>query len=241
MGVQRPAADAAALGDDHTVRAGCGHHDVGRHRVGLVLQREHTVFAHPHPIEEQLGVAANQLRSPGDVGVDAFKAAVVKGHDVVLDRLDQPKALQLSQFLGILLREVMRLRPVVGSVELPDVVVERRRGVGLPWRAVFRHRRPALVVDTAIAHHFEVLDDVCLRRSAVAQRRHHADTLERRLRDAVHAAGAGSPAASRIVGATSMTWWNWLRVLPLSVNPFGQCTMVPLRVPPQCDATCLVH
>jgi hypothetical protein len=21
--------------------------------------------------------------------------------------------------------------------------------------------------------------------------------------------GSGSPAASRIVGATSMTWWNW--------------------------------
>ena len=24
-------------------------------------------------------------------------------------------------------------------------------------------------------------------------------------------------------------------------KPFGQCTIVPLRVPPQCDATCLVH
>ena len=53
--------------------------------------------------------------------------------------------------------------------------------------------------------------------------------------------GSGSPAASRIVWATSMTWWNWLRIFPLSVKPFGQCTMVPLRVPPQCDATCLVH
>ena len=53
--------------------------------------------------------------------------------------------------------------------------------------------------------------------------------------------GAGSPAASRMVGATSMTWWNWLRVLPLSAMPLGQCTMVPLRVPPQWEATCLVH
>ena len=24
-------------------------------------------------------------------------------------------------------------------------------------------------------------------------------------------------------------------------DPVGQCTMVPLRVPPQCEATCLVH
>ena len=54
--------------------------------------------------------------------------------------------------------------------------------------------------------------------------------------------GAGSPAASRMVGATSITWWNWLRVFALVLSaPFGQCTIVPLRVPPQCDATCLVH
>ena len=53
--------------------------------------------------------------------------------------------------------------------------------------------------------------------------------------------GSGSPAASRMVGATSMTWWNWERISPLALIPLGQCTMVPLRVPPQCDATCLVH
>ena len=33
--------------------------------------------------------------------------------------------------------------------------------------------------------------------------------------------GAGRPAASRIVGATSITWWNWLRVVPLSVKAVG--------------------
>ena len=54
-------------------------------------------------------------------------------------------------------------------------------------------------------------------------------------------AGAGSPAASRNVGAMSMTWWNWLRTAPASVTVLGQCTIVPLRVPPQCEATCLVH
>ena len=53
--------------------------------------------------------------------------------------------------------------------------------------------------------------------------------------------GNGSPAASSTVGATSMTWWNWLRISPLAAIPAGQCTIVPLRVPPQCDATCLVH
>ena len=53
--------------------------------------------------------------------------------------------------------------------------------------------------------------------------------------------GSGRPAASRIVGATSITWVNCDRSPPRSSIPSGQCTMVPLRVPPQCDATCLVH
>ena len=38
-----------------------------------------------------------------------------------------------------------------------------------------------------------------------------------------------------------MTWWNWLRISPFAWIPLGQWTMVPLRVPPQCEATCLVH
>ena len=43
------------------------------------------------------------------------------------------------------------------------------------------------------------------------------------------------------VGATSITWVNCDRRPPLSEMPFGQWTIVPLRVPPQCEATCLVH
>jgi hypothetical protein len=53
--------------------------------------------------------------------------------------------------------------------------------------------------------------------------------------------GSGMPAASSTVGATSMTWQNCERSSPLASTPLGQCTMVPLRVPPQCEATCLVH
>ena len=53
--------------------------------------------------------------------------------------------------------------------------------------------------------------------------------------------GAGMPAASRTVGAMSMTWQNCDRTSPFALMPFGQCTIVPLRVPPKCDATCLVH
>ena len=53
--------------------------------------------------------------------------------------------------------------------------------------------------------------------------------------------GSGMPAASSTVGATSMQWANWLRISPLALMPLGQRTIVPLRVPPQCEATCLVH
>ena len=53
--------------------------------------------------------------------------------------------------------------------------------------------------------------------------------------------GSGRPAASRMVGARSMTWVNCERSPPGSAIFAGQCTMVPLRVPPQCEATCLVH
>src|ERR1044072_1073047 len=53
--------------------------------------------------------------------------------------------------------------------------------------------------------------------------------------------GSGRPAASRIVGGQSITWVDCDRSPPGSSMPFGQCTIVPLRVPPQCEATCLVH
>jgi hypothetical protein len=36
-----------------------------------------------------------------------------------------------------------------------------------------------------------------------------------------------------MVGATSMTWLNWLRISPFALIPLGQRTIVPLRVPPQ--------
>src|SRR6476659_4030671 len=53
--------------------------------------------------------------------------------------------------------------------------------------------------------------------------------------------GSGRPAASRMVGATSITWLNCDRSPPWSWIPRGQCTIVALRVAPQCEATCLVH
>jgi hypothetical protein len=53
--------------------------------------------------------------------------------------------------------------------------------------------------------------------------------------------GSGRPATSSTVAATSITWLNCVRTSPRDSKPRGQCTTVPLRVPPQCEATCFVH
>ena len=39
----------------------------------------------------------------------------------------------------------------------------------------------------------------------------------------------------------SITWWNWLRMPPSSVIAPGQAIAMPCRVPPKCEAICLVH
>ena len=53
--------------------------------------------------------------------------------------------------------------------------------------------------------------------------------------------GSGSPAASSTVGATSITWLNWVRISFLALMPLGQRTTMPLRVPPKSDATCFIQ
>ena len=71
----------------------------------LFLMSTHTVLRQPaHAAEQQLGVALDQGGSSGDVGDEALDLPVVEREHVVLDRLDQPEALQLMQFLRVLLR-----------------------------------------------------------------------------------------------------------------------------------------
>ena len=54
-----------------------------------------------------------------------------------------------------------------------------------PRHAVPGHRRPALVIDAAVAEHLEVLRLVPLGRLGVVERVEHADAFDRRLLDAV--------------------------------------------------------
>jgi hypothetical protein len=53
--------------------------------------------------------------------------------------------------------------------------------------------------------------------------------------------GAFTPVTSRIVGTMSIRWWNWFRTPPTSLMPSGQDMTMPCRVPPKCEAICLVN
>ena len=68
-----------------------------------------------------------------------------------------------------------------------------------------------------------------------------AGALDRLLLDAADRSGAAGPAASRMVGSTSITWCHWCRTSPRAAIPLPQRTTIPSRVPPRWEATCLVH
>ena len=118
----------AALGDDHALGARSGTSISAVTECDLFLMLMTQVLGQPpHAAEQDLRVPLDQHRPAGEIRVEPLRQVVVERQHVVARRLDQPQALQLVQLLGHLLREVVRLAPVlVGVVELPDVVVERR-------------------------------------------------------------------------------------------------------------------
>ena len=127
LGVQTPAADVPALSDDHTLGAVLRNNDPGGDGVRFVLEVEDAVLRKTaHTREEELGLAPDEHRPPREIRVEPLGTPIIDREHVVARRLDQPEALQLVQLLRHLLRQVVRLAPVLGGVvELPDIVVER--------------------------------------------------------------------------------------------------------------------
>ena len=187
----------------------------------------------PIPPNSTWLLPADQRRTSGQVGVEPLDAPVVEREDLVLRPLEQELLLQVSQHLGVVGCEVVGLGPVVWCVELPD---GRRRTAGaacrVPRSRVPGDRGPALVVDAPVDEHLEVLGLVPLCGVGVLEGVAHAHALVGRCWMPCTNVGSGRPAASRTVGATSMTWWNWWRTSPVASMPRGQCTIVPVRVPP---------
>lgn len=125
-------------------------------------------------------MTADEGGTAGEVGVEALDAAVVEGEDVVLAGLQHEQLLEAVQPLRLPGGEVVRLRPVVGCVELPDVVVERRQlGAELPRSGVPGDGGPALVVGAPVAEHLEVLRRVPLLGLRVVEGVGHAHALQR--------------------------------------------------------------
>ena len=67
------------------------------------------------------------------------------------------------------------------------------------------------------------------------------DALDRRLGDPVYRGGLRQAGGLQDGRRDVDHMGELLPELAAAVIRAGQCTMVPLRVPPQCEATCLVH
>ena len=102
-------------------------------------------------------------------------------------------------------------------------------------------RSPALVVDAAVAEHLEVLGLAAIGLVFAVERVRHAHALDRMLIDAVDGGRVRKPCGLEH-GRGDVDHMVEVRAeLASGGEPSCQCTIVPLRVPPQCEATCFVH
>ncbi len=179
--------------DNHALCSGGRHLELRGQGIGLVLKREHReTWNARHRTKDNLTVAADQIRTPCDLGVRTFGESIVERQHVVLHGFDQPELLQLVQDVWMLLGQILRLRPVLRRVvQLPDIVVEcdRLDLPCLPRCAVLGDGRPALVVDAAIAEHLEVLGFMPICRPRIIERIGHAHAFQRTLQHAIHHQG----------------------------------------------------
>ena len=189
LGVQAPAADVGALGDDDALGA-----PLRAPRCSAVTECDlfltlRTQFSDRCPMPPNRSWVL-PLISTGRPAVSGLIFSNIRSsmrQHLVARRLDDPQPLQFAQLLRHLLGEVLGLAPVLGGVvEFPHVIVERGIAARDPGRVVLGHRGPALVVDGAVAHDLEVLRLVAFRRLGVVERVEHADAVDRVLLDAVH-------------------------------------------------------
>ena len=186
--VQAPAAEAAALGENHAVGGAGGNLDVRGDRHRLVLDVDEGVLHHPgHALVDGQRLApGHQVRPSRRGGVEALDRAVVnRQHAVALGFLHEQR-LQFLELGGVRGGEVGGLAEVlVDVVELPHVLGELVARLRLPRRLVHGGGDPAVAVDGAVAEHLEVLRLVPVRRLGIVEGVDHADAFHRRLRDAV--------------------------------------------------------
>src|SRR2546430_17561862 len=77
---------------------------------------------------------------------------------MILDCLLGEEVLKLFQLSGILRGEIVGLAEVLGyMVKFPSVLGERRKRHHQPWNGMTRACHPAIVINSAVSKHFEIL------------------------------------------------------------------------------------
>ena len=138
--VEAPAAEGAALGDDHAAaRRRSGTTTCGGDRVRLVLDVEDASSrsAGPCPPNRSCELPRISCGRPARSGLKRSTRRSSSGSTSYLTASIRNSRWSSCSFSGCSAREVVGLRPVVGRVELPDVVVEGRQLPAIdPGRAV---------------------------------------------------------------------------------------------------------
>ena len=165
------------------------HFDVSGDAVRPILDVQGRVLQHRRHagIERDGSSPPHQRRPACNCRHEPLDPPVVQRQDVVLLRFVEEELLQFLELVRIFRRDVLRLAEIfVGVVQLPLILGELGQGrQRFPRDAVPRHRGPAVMVDPAIAEHFEVLRSVARWRLRIAESVRHADALDRLLLDAV--------------------------------------------------------
>ena len=99
--MQAPAAEGAALGDEHALGAAVGDDHLGGDGMGLVLEVDHRVLGRStHAAEQQLAVAADELGRPAGSRLNRSTRRSSSGNTLYL-RLQQEQPLQLMELVGL--------------------------------------------------------------------------------------------------------------------------------------------
>jgi hypothetical protein len=141
--------------------------------VGLVLDIDDRVLGQAaHAPEQQLRRAFDEHGPTRNLRFRPLYCSIVEGQHAVTCGLDEPEALELVQFLRVVLGQIAGLAPVGRRVvKLPDVVVEgwQLSADQDPRGCVPGDGGPPLVVDPPVSEHLEVLGLVAVGGVSVAE------------------------------------------------------------------------
>ena len=156
---------------------------------GIFVVDDRSFAEAPHAAKQELALPFGELGATGEGGIGPFGKAVIQWQNVVFGGLDQPKSLQLLELLWLFLSQIAGLTPVViGVIELPNVVIEggELNGAGFPGGAVTGDSGPALVINTAVANHLEILGFMPLGCILFIEGIEHAHAFQRFLLHPIH-------------------------------------------------------